>query len=113
MIRKYGKTAKANKYHNKHTVVDDMAFDSKREAAVYTELKLLRFAGEIENIKCQVPYPMVLNGIKICDYYADFVVRYKGADKDTVIDAKGVRTQVYRLKKKMMKAFYNIDIVER
>jgi hypothetical protein len=70
MIRKYGKPAKANKYHNKRTVVDGMAFDSKREATVYTELKLLRFAGEIENIKCQVPYPMVLNGIKICDYLA-------------------------------------------
>ena len=36
-----------SKYHNIKTVVDNIKFDSKKEANRYTELKLLERAGKI------------------------------------------------------------------
>ena len=59
----------------------------------------------------QVPFLMVLNGVKICTYYADFVV-YFPSGKVEVIDVKGFKTDVYKLKKKMMLAFHGIYIKE-
>lgn len=41
-----------SKYGNKKTVVDDIAFDSKKEADYYCELKLLRKALP----RCDVSY---------------------------------------------------------
>lgn len=59
----------------------------------------------------QVPFQVVLNGIKICKYIADFKVTYADGRVE-IVDVKGVRTDVYRLKKKLVEAQYGIKIIE-
>jgi len=99
-----------NKYNAIQTTVDGVTFDSGKEANRYLELKLLQRAGEISDLKLQVPYEFIVNGIKVCKYYADFVYQEKG--KEVVEDTKGKITDVYRIKKKLMKAIYNIEVLE-
>ena len=96
-----------SKYHNKKTVVDGITFDSQKEAHRYRELSLLLRAGEISDLRLQVPYELMptirvhgetFRGIK---YVADFV--YKEKDGSVVVeDAKGMRTDVYKMKRKLM-----------
>lgn len=109
-----------SKYNNKRVQVDGYTFDSKREAARYQELKLLEKAKEIENIAVHPRYALhaynELTGLhtKICTYEADFAYRPCGdySAYPTVEDVKGVRTDMYKLKKKWLFAEYGIDIVE-
>jgi len=100
-----------NKYGAIKTTVDGITFDSKHEAQRYTELVLLLKEHEITNLCLQPIYEIRVNGKHVCNYIADF--RYTARDgKEIVEDAKGVKTPVYRLKKKLVKAIYGIDIVE-
>lgn len=100
-----------SKFKNKWEVVDGIKFRSKREARRYSELKLLLAAGAIERLELQPRYPMKIDGILICTYVADF--RYITPGQGTTVeDVKGMRTYVYTIKKKLMKALYHIDVVE-
>lgn len=100
-----------SKYHAVPTVVDGIRFASKGEAARYRELKLLELAGEIACLELQPRYPLVVNGVKIGEYRADFRYAEHGAGV-IVEDFKGVRTPVYRLKRLLVKALYGIEIRE-
>lgn len=93
-----------SKYRAVKTEVDGITFDSKREAARYMELVLLERAGEISRLELQPKYDCVVNGHKICTYKADF--RYFNANGSVVEDVKGMKTPVYRLKKKLVEALY-------
>jgi dsDNA-binding SOS-regulon protein len=99
------------KYHNKKTVIDGITFDSKREAARYQELKLLETAGEIQDLVLQPSFELRVDGGKVVGkYYADF--KYRIGARVVIEDSKGVRTDVYRLKKKIVEAVHNIKITE-
>ncbi len=98
------------KYRNKITIVDNIRFHSTKEARRYQELKLLGKAGEITDLRLQVPFEIMIGGKTICVYYADFVYKEKGISK--VEDVKGMRTPVYRLKKKLVEAYYGVKIHE-
>lgn len=100
-----------NKYHAQKTEVDGRIFASKREAARYQDLKLLERAGEIRDLVCQWRYALVVDGVHICHYVADFVYTEKDG-KNVVEDCKGVRTPLYKLKAKLMFAIYKIKILE-
>lgn len=67
-------------------------------------------AGEITDLKLQVPYQLNENGSFSYQYIADFTFMENGELK--VGDAKGFRTVVYRKKKKLMKKIFGIDIIE-
>lgn len=100
-----------SKYGNRKTEVDGRLFDSKREANRYSELLLLEKAGEISDLVCQAPFDVVVNNKHICYYKADF--QYITKEGETVVeDVKGVRTDVFILKKKLVEALYDITIVE-
>lgn len=103
---------KKNKYHAKKMEVDGHLFDSTHEAIRYGELRLLHLTGKIQNLRLQVPYLLIPKseyGGKI-EYIADFVYEENG---ETIIeDAKGVRTPVYRLKKRLIAELYGIRIKE-
>jgi len=99
-----------SKYGSVKCKVDGITFDSKREAKVYGQLKLLEKSGIVKSFERQVPYKFEKNGERIV-YKADFVVTFKDGHTE-VWDAKGVRTDVYIIKKKLMKMFFDIDIVE-
>ena len=104
--------ASAHKYGAIRTEVDGVVFASKAEAHHYTELKALQQAGVIRDLELQPRYPLTVNGLLCGTYVADF--RYvDAASGDLVVtDVKGVRTPVYRLKRKLMEAIYRIRIVE-
>jgi hypothetical protein len=107
MARSGGKS----KMGNVRTEVDGFVFASGLEATRYGELKLLEQAGEVRELQLQFPFRLDVNGIHVCTYVADFV--YVDAQgKQVVEDTKGMKTAVYRLKKKLMKAVFGIEIVE-
>lgn len=106
----------SNKYNNHKTVANGILFDSKREANRYQELLLEERAGLISDLKRQVKYELVPKTIghgrtiHAVNYIADFVYTRDG---DTVVeDAKGVPTDVYKIKKKLMYWRYGIWISE-
>lgn len=99
-----------SKYRAVKTKVGDVLCDSKGEAKRYTDLLLLERAGEIQDLKHHVVYELIVEGSLICKYEADFT--YLENHKRIVEDFKGVRTAVYRLKKKLMRAIHGIEIRE-
>ena len=106
-----------SKYHNKKVEYKGIVFDSVKERNYYMYLEGLLQAGEITDLELQVKYELqprftAVNGkvIRPITYIADFV--YKDKDGKTVIvDVKGFRTDVYRLKKKLM-LYKGYDIIE-
>lgn len=111
---------KPSKYRNVKQQLDPAAFpeagersfDSKKEAAEAMRLIVEQRIGNIRNLRFQVPYRIDINGKHICRYIADFVYETKSGDEWTtvVLDAKGVETDVYRLKAKLMKAVHGVSI---
>jgi len=101
-------TPKKSKYGNVKTQVDGTTFMSKHEAEIYSELQLLEKAGEITALSLQVPFTLA-GGVK---YIADFVYYDKRNQEWTVADAKGFKTDTYKIKKKLM-AEIGVEISER
>lgn len=106
-----------NKYHAKKTTVRGQKFDSKKEAARYQELRLLQLAGEITDLRRQVPFLLIpaqyIDGKCVerrVTYKADFVYRKDG--ELVVEDAKGVRTSEYKIKRKLMLERHGIRVKE-
>lgn len=100
------------KYHAVKVKLDGYTFDSKKEAARYAELLLLVKAGHILELQVHPSFPLTVNGVNIGKYIADFAYHDWYKKKDVVEDVKGVKTPVYRLKNKLVKALYGIDILE-
>lgn len=85
-----------------------IVFASKGEMKRWLELKQLERAGVIKGLRHQVSYLLAYNGHKICKYVADF--EYTENGKPVIEDFKGVITQIFRIKAKLMKAFHGVDI---
>ena len=121
------------KYHSKALYIDGRKFDSKKEARRYQELKLLERAGQIHGLRTQVKYVLIPSQRELpterytkgknkgqykpgkviekeCAYYADF--DYYAGSKHVVEDVKGMRTEVYKIKRKLMLYEYGIKIKE-
>lgn len=106
------------KYHSRKTTLDGMEFDSLREANRYAELKLLQRVGEISDLRTQVKYTLIPAQKKpsggterACTYTADFAYRDK-TGREIVEDAKGVRTQQYTIRRKLMLWVHGIEVIE-
>ena len=99
-----------SKYGAIKTEVDGFIFASKHEAHRYSELKLAERNGDISDLELQPKFPLIVNGKKVATYIADF--RYTERGEVVVEDAKGFRTAIYRLKKKMVEAQYGVKIIE-
>lgn len=134
------KPAKAAKYRNRKVEIDGFRFDSVHEGRAYSTLKLREKAGEIRDLKLQPVYPLIVQGVKVCDYVGDFEYQEKAPDRSnwtvkpardpfevweapsctgpeprwiTVTeDAKGVRTKDYRIKAKLFAILYGRTIRE-
>lgn len=116
-----------SKYHNRKITRDGMTFDSMKEYRRYKELLLLERAGKIEKLRRQVKFILIPSQYektvdpkagksklqcieRECSYYADFVYIENG---ETVVeDTKGLKTDVYILKRKLMLEKYGIRIRE-
>lgn len=108
----------ANKYHASETMVDGIRFDSKREARRFMELRLLLKAGKIKDLRLQ-PNLTLIEGFTTVDgerikpevYRADFSYIDQWGNR-IYEDAKGHRTEVYRLKMKQVLDKYGVRIRE-
>lgn len=120
-----------SKYHNKKVKVDGIVFDSKKEASYYLFLKEEEAAGKISDLRLQVPFVLIpavwkkrVKHLKTKNkeetycaqrsvkYVADFVYIDNATGQEEVVDVKGRKTKEYILKKKMMLAFHDIEIIE-
>jgi len=123
-------TGRLSKYKNKKVLVDGIRFDSKREADVYRQLKVLEEAGAIKDLEVQPKYTFpcrfgdrVVRYQPVSDmrsktgerkgrpitYYADF--KYTESDgTERVIDVKGYDTPVSRIKRGLMLSILGINV---
>lgn len=106
---------KRNKYGAVKTVVDNITFDSKKEATVYRELKMMQKGKAIFDLKVHPRYPVIINKKLIGYYEADFY--YKDNEmRPIIVDVKSETTKkiaLYQWKKKCVEALYGIEILER
>ena len=107
-----------SKYHARKTTVDGLAFDSKREARRWLELRTMEAAGAIRDLRRQVRMELVpafeADGKKYraITYTPDFVYFDVAAGRVVYEDCKGYRTDVYRLKAKLFAHRYGVSIRE-
>jgi hypothetical protein len=88
-------------------------WDSRKELARWRLLWDRQQRGQISQLRRQVRFGLVVNGVHVCDYVADAV--YVEAGRRVVEDTKSAFTRklpVYRLKRKLMKAVHGIEIRE-
>lgn len=108
---------KQSKYHNKKVYYDGHWFDSQKEKSWYIKFKLMEQSEVITDLKLQVKYELIKTfkledkTYRSTNYTADFTYKTKDG-KLHVIDVKGMRTDVYKLKKKLMAWKYGIEIEE-
>lgn len=113
------------KYQNKPVVtIDGERFDSKAEARRCGELLLLQRSGAIRELRRQVRFLLIPSQrdsagkiVREVSYVADFVYEEHVLGHlqrwDLVVeDVKGVRTEAYRLKRKLMLQVHGITIRE-
>lgn len=125
-IRSDSVTAPANlpgtesklKYGNRVTEVDGIRFDSEKEADYYRQLHWLMREGTVKEVELQPKfvlqpaYEVAGKKIRPIIYRADFKVT-EADGHIYYVDTKGMRTQVYLIKKKMLLYKYpDIDFRE-
>lgn len=99
------------KYSAKRTVcAAGHTHDSRLEAGRCDDLHALQIAGQIERLTLQPEFNCSVGGRKICDYRADFayflITENPNESCRIVEDVKGYKTDVYRLKKKIVEAIH-------
>ncbi len=101
-----------NKYRNTITESHGIKFHSKKEANRYQELLVLQKIGVISELKLQQRYPLLVNDVLVCTYVADFEYLDHEKKKLIVEDVKGVKTNVYVIKRKLFYATHGFNIFE-
>jgi Protein of unknown function (DUF1064) len=112
------KSMKRNKFNAVKTTIDNITFHSKKESVRYGQLKLYEKGGLITDLRLQVSYELipklVINGKteRAIKYIADFVYFDTVHKVEVVDDCKGYRTDIYKIKYRLMKMIHGIDIKE-
>lgn len=115
-FKEVAKRQRRSKYGAIRTTVDGITFDSAGEAKRYIELTAMERAGAIKSLRLQPAYILapacVINGRKRppMKYVGDFSYEENGVQ--IVEDFKGVRTDVYVLKRHLMMAIHGVAIRE-
>lgn len=95
------------KYHNTPTIINGITFDSKKESLRYKDLLLLERAGKIKHLILQPKFLLqggfTYNGKKerAITYIADFQYLDIKLDKLVIEDCKGMKTEIYKIKRKL------------
>lgn len=97
-----------NKYYNRKTVIDNIRFESHAEAQMYQQLKLMERAKEISQLKLQPKFTLQeayigIDGKKVRSlvYVADFSFFDNRKKHYRILDCKGMKTEVFRIKEKL------------
>lgn len=110
-----------NKYGARRVkTLDGEEFDSQKEANRYYELRLLERAGKIRDLRRQVKFVLIpaqrdAQGKTLereCSYVADFCYFDCGLGANVVEDSKGFKTDVYKIKKKLLLWVHGIRVKE-
>lgn len=114
---------KRNKYGNKKITYEGITFDSQKECKRYKELQMLQRLGKIESLELQPKFTLV-KGVKFSSskratpairYYADFAYIDTETGERVVEDVKSEITRqdrAYKMKRHMMLAIHDIEVVE-
>ena len=112
------KGRRRSKYYSKKIVIDGIKFDSKKEGEYYQKLKILEKKGLVKDLELQKEY-ILQDSFKIngktrrkIAYRADFSYVSTEDGRLHVVDVKGFRTDLYKLKKKLFEYKYGIEIEE-
>lgn len=84
--------------------------DSRKEYRRLVALQGEERAGRIHLLRTQRRFKLKVNGVLVAVYVADFTY-FRGRHL-VVEDVKGKLTDLYRVKKRLMKACHGIDILE-
>lgn len=96
-----------HKFRNVPTDVNGIKFSSKKEAKHWADLELAKRSGILLFALRQVPFHLPGN----VRYVVDFV-EFWASGEVRFVDVKGFKTQMYKVKKKMIEAEYPIQITE-
>lgn len=96
--------AGANKFSARKVTLDGFEFASAAEAKRYGDLKLMQRAGLIRGLGVHPGYPLVINGVTVGKFTADFAY-FEGGQK-VVEDVKGVVTEAASLRMRIFMALY-------
>ena len=97
-----------SKYRAVKTTIDGITFASKREARYYQIYSRLQELGQIKNLQLQTSIPFLINGKKMFTYKPDF--EFDDDKGHHIIDVKGFETKEFKIKKKIIEAYYGIEI---
>ena len=124
-----------SKYKNKKVVLPDgTVFDSEKEYKRWCELRLLEKAGKIQNLQRQVPFVIIptqyeevarfskktgkqlkskmKTAEQACVYYADFTYLENGKLVVEDVKSEATRTDLYKIKRKLLLERFGIKIKE-
>lgn len=108
-----------SKYNNRKVRCCGETFDSMLECERYKYLKALEQQKVISNLQRQVKYVLLPSQKdsktqktieREITYLADFV--YEKGSQTIIEDVKGLRTDVYKIKRKLMLYFHGIRVKE-
>lgn len=113
---------KKTKYNNKKTIVDGISFDSKKEAERYKVLKSMQDDGVIFGLECQPKFALIpgqyFETIGKHERGVDYVADFRYIDRLGQIIVEDVKSpitakdKVYRIKRKLVKYFHDVEIIE-
>ena len=95
-----------NKYNAKKQIYKGMKFDSKKELTRYLVLEQMQKNNYISELELHPMIPLIVNGIKIGKYTADF--KYKNNNGEVIIEdvkSKITKTRDYILRKKILATY--------
>lgn len=96
-----------SKYHSCKVEIDNIKFASKKEGRRYQELKVLQHLGDVKFFLRQTPFHLPGK----TKYLLDFMVFWSNGNI-TFEDTKGMKTQIYKLKKRQVEELYPVKIME-
>jgi len=115
-----GWNQKRKAINSKKCEFNGFKFDSQTEMSRYMELMMLVKIGDVRDLEVHPCIRIDVDGVHICKYNPDF--RYKNKLGETIVeDVKGnwknkkafhatTNWQIFRLKCKMLKAIYGIEV---
>ncbi len=112
------KQGKRPKYGNKKVTYEGHNFDSTKERDRYIDLKLMQRAGLISELELQpkwVLMPTTRIGGKtqrVTTYSADFSYVKDGVKVVEDVKSEATKTDVYKLKRKLMYVVHGIEVME-
>lgn len=109
-----GRGPGALKYANKPVVEGGARFDSTGEFKRWCDLRMMERGSLIKNLRRQVTYELIVSGVLICKYRADYAYDERVITDwvPVVEDFKSPATMspIFAIKRKLMKACHGIEV---